>query len=115
MTRNSPAKIALRHSGLLTEPRDQAEIQKIFSEWPHTVQKQEVDHFARLVIAELCLRAPNFLPRIDRLAHHTVHGFRERCSCLVHRNIQEAYWRRVVSLPTHTPNTQSADFVTSES
>ena len=75
------------------------------------MQEQEVNHLARLLITELCLRGSNSLPSVDRLTDDAVHRLRECRPCLVHRNIQKAYGRFIVWLPAYAANMQSADFV----
>ena len=114
VTRNFPAQIVLRYASLAAQPGDQAVIQKELSEGPHAVQEQEVNHLARLLIAELCLRGSNSLPSVDRLTDDAVHRLREGRSCLVHRNIQKAYRRSIVWLPAHAANTKAADFVSAD-
>src|SRR5260370_7367526 len=75
------------------------------------MQEQEVNHLARLLITELCLRGSNSLPSIYRLTDDAVHRLRECCPCLVHRNIQKAYRRFIVWVQAHAAKTQAADFV----
>jgi hypothetical protein len=106
VTRNFSAQIALRHSGLFAKPGDQMEIEKIRSETPHATQEQEVNHLARLAIAEFSLCRSHFSPSVDRLPDYAVHRFRERRACFVHRNIQEAYGGTILLLPSHAPNSQ---------
>jgi hypothetical protein len=50
------------------------------------VQEQEVNHLARLLIAELCLHGSDSLPSVDRLTDYSVHWLREGRPWLVHRN-----------------------------
>ena len=51
------------------------------------------------------------LPSVDRLLYGAVVGFRKSDPRLVHRNIQKAYGRPVLLLPTHTPHTKVSDQV----
>src|SRR5260370_27812122 len=78
------------------------------------MQEQEVNHLARLLITELCLRGSNSLPSVDRLTDDAVHRLRECRPCLVHRNIQKAYRRFIVWLPAYAANTQAAGFVSAD-